>query len=184
MATPPATTIPATPAATPAPATTSAAPALKAGPDGIYRVKAGSTDPFTDSAGHVWQGEAGFDGGDVVSRDASTAIADTKDAGLFLSEHYQMTSFSVSVPNGKYIAKLYFAETFDGITGAGQRVFSYNVQGQHEVKDFDVYVKAGGSNKAYIDTFPVQVTDGKFTITFTSNVENPEINAIELMPQM
>jgi Malectin domain len=169
--------------ATTAPATTSAASALKAGPDGNYRVKAGSTDPFTDSAGHVWQGEVGFDGGDVVTRDAGTAIANTTDAGLYLSEHYSMTSFSASVPNGKYIAKLHFAETFDGITGAGQRVFSYNVQEQHEVKDFDIYVKAGGSNKAYIDTVPVQVTDGKFTITFTSNVENPEINAVELDPQ-
>ena len=77
---PPATTAPATtpPEAT-APATTEAASALKAGPDGIYRVKAGSTDPFTDSAGHVWQGEVGFDGGDVVARDAGTAIANTKD---------------------------------------------------------------------------------------------------------
>ena len=180
---PPATTAPATtpPEAT-APATTEAASALKAGPDGIYRVKAGSTDPFTDSAGHVWQGEVGFDGGDVVARDAGTAIANTKDAGLFLSEHYSMNSFSSTVPNGKYIAKLYFAETFEGITDAGQRVFSYNVQG-HDFKDFDVFVKAGGANKAYIETVPVEVTNGKVTITFTPNVENPEINAIELDPQ-
>ena len=56
-----------------------------------------------------------------------------------------MDSFSCPVPNGKYTAKLYFAETYDGITGPGQRVFSYNVQGQHEVKDFDIFVKAGGA---------------------------------------
>ncbi|HEY5040960.1 MAG TPA: malectin domain-containing carbohydrate-binding protein [Verrucomicrobiae bacterium] len=179
MATPPAPTAP----AAMAPATTSAAPALKAGPDGIYRVKAGSTDPFTDSAGHVWQGEVGFDGGDVIERDASTTIANTKDAGLFRSEHYSMNSFSCSVPNGKYIAKLYFAETYDGITDAGQRVFSYNVEGQHNVKDLDLWVKTGGADRAYVDTFPVDVTNGKFTITFTPNVENPEINAIELDPQ-
>ena len=109
-------------------------------------------------------------------------IADTKDAGLFLSEHYSMTSFSVSVPNGKYTAKLYFAETYDGISGAGQRIFSYSVPGQHEVKDIDLFAKFG-ANHAHVDTFPVQVTDGKFTVTFTSNVENPEINAIELDPQ-
>jgi hypothetical protein len=93
-----------------------------------------------------------------------------------------MSSFSCNVPNGKYVAKLYFAETFDGITGAGQRVFSFNLQG-HEFKDFDVFVKAGGSNRAYIETVPVEVTDGKFTITFTSNIENPQINAIEITPQ-
>jgi hypothetical protein len=44
-------------------------------------------------------------------------------------------------------------------------------------------VKAGGSNRAYVETVPVEVTDGKFKITFTSNVENPEINAIELIAQ-
>jgi len=93
-----------------------------------------------------------------------------------------MNSFSCSIPNGKYIAKLHFAETFEGVTGPGQRVFTFNVQGK-EFKDFDVFVKAGGSNRAYIETVPVEVTNGKFTITFTSNVENPEINAIEIMPQ-
>ncbi len=49
---------------------------------------------------------------------------------------------SPAVPNGKYIANLHFAETYEGITGEGQRVFSYNVQG-HEFKDFDVWKKAG-----------------------------------------
>jgi hypothetical protein len=177
----PTTTPTAAPAATP-PATTSVAPA-PAATKGIIRVKAGSTAPFTDSSGNVWQAEQGFDGGDVVERDAGTAIANTKDAGLYLSEHYGMSSLSLTVPNGKYTAKLHFAETFEGVSGAGQRVFTFNVQGQHEFKDFDVFVKAGGSNKAYIETVPVEVTNGKFTITFTSNVENPEINAIELIPQ-
>ena len=167
----------AAPAAQPAPATPAPAPA-----QGVIRIKAGSSAPFTDSAGNVWKAEEGFEGGSTIDRDAGTAIANTKDAGLYLSEHYGMDSFSCAVPNGKYIAKLYFAETFDGITGEGQRVFSFNVQG-HEFKDFDVWKKAGGANRAYVETVPVEVTDGKFKITFTSNVENPEINAIEIAPQ-
>jgi hypothetical protein len=165
-----------TPAAAPQP------PAVIAGADGVFRVKAGVTDPFTDSAGHVWQAEAGFDGGDTVERDAGTAIANTKDPQLFLTEHYGMDSFSCKVPNGKYLAKLYFAETFDGITGPGGRVFSFNAQG-HEFKDFDVWVKAGGPDRAYVESVPVEVTYGVFRIDFTSNIENPEINAIELIPQ-
>ncbi|MGA2853688.1 MAG: malectin [Verrucomicrobiota bacterium] len=172
-----------TPAAVQAPAAvqTPAAPAA-AVVKGVIRIKAGSSEPFKDSSGNVWQAEQGFSGGDVVERDASTAIANTKDPGLFLSEHYSMDSFSCAVPNGKYIAKLYFAETFEGVSGPGGRVFSFNVQG-HEFKDFDVFVKAGGANRAYVETVPVEVTDGKFKITFTSNVENPEINAIELTAQ-
>ena len=93
-----------------------------------------------------------------------------------------MSAFSTKIPNGKYLAKLYFAETYAGITGAGQRVFSYNVMG-HEFKDFDIYVKAGGPNRAYIETVPVEVTNGEFRIAFTAQIENPAIKAIEIIPQ-
>jgi len=169
---------PSAPAPVPTPAAAVQAPAAPA----VAIVQAGASAPFTDSSGNVWQAEQGFSGGDVIERDSSVTIANTKDAGLFLSEHYGMDSFSCAVPNGKYTAKLYFAETYDGITGPGQRVFSFNVQG-HEFKDFDVFVKAGGANRAYVETVPVEITDGQFKITFTSNVENPEINAIELIAQ-
>ncbi len=77
-----------------------------------------------------------------------------------------MDSFSWAVPNGKYVVKLHFAETFEGISGPGERVFSFNVQGK-DFKDFDPWVKAGGFLKAYIETVPVEVTDGKIKITFT-----------------
>ena len=162
-----------------APGTSAASPSPAAK---ILRIKAGQSTPFKDSSGNVWLAEQGFEGGATIERDPATAIAGTKDPGLFLNEHYSMDSFSCKVPNGKYLAKLYFAETFEGITGPGQRVFSYKVQG-HEFKDFDIWVKAGGPNRAYIETVPVEVTNGEFKITFESKVENPEINAIELIPQ-
>jgi hypothetical protein len=92
-----------------------------------------------------------------------------------MSERWGMTAFSYEVPNGKYLAKLYFAETYEGITGPGQRVFSF--------KDFDVWVKAGGRNRAYIETVPVEVNDGDFRILFTRQVENPAIKAVEIIPQ-
>jgi hypothetical protein len=56
-------------------------------------------------------------------------IANTKSPALYRTEHFGMTAFSYPVPNGTYIVKLHFAETFDGITGAGQRVFSFNIEG-------------------------------------------------------
>ncbi len=146
------------------------------------RIKAGQSTPFTDSSGNVWQPDQGFEGGATIDRDPETVIAGTKDSGLFLSEHYAMDAFSCKVPNGKYIAKLYFAETFEGITGPGQRVFSYKVQGK-EFKDFDIWARAGGANRAYIETIPVEVTNGQFRIDFSTQTENPMINAIELIPQ-
>jgi len=110
------------------------------------------------------------------------AAAGTQEPGLFRSEHYSMRAFSCKIPNGKYLAKLYFAETYTGIGGPGDRVFSFNVQG-HEFKDFDVWVKAGGFNRAYIETVPVEVTNGEFRMTFTHQIENPAIKAIEIIPQ-
>jgi hypothetical protein len=71
------------------------------------------------------------------------AVTGTKEPGLFRSEHYSMSEFSTKVPNGKYLANLYFAETYSGISGPGERVFSFNVQGK-EFKDFDIWAKAGG----------------------------------------
>ncbi len=161
-------------AATPSPA--KPAPAAK-----IIRIKAGQSTPFKDSQGNVWEAERGFEGGETIER-PDIAIANTKEPGLYRSEHYSMDSFSCDVPNGKYIANLHFAETFEGITGEGQRVFSFSVHGR-EFKDFDVWKKAGGANRAYVMTVPVEVTDGKFKITFTSKIENPQINAIEVIPQ-
>ncbi len=125
-------------------------------------------------------GGRGGSGG--VGSGSATGVTGTKDPGLFSSEHFSMTAFSCKIPNGKYLAKLYFAETYQGITAPGQRVFSFNVQGK-EFKDFDIWAKAGGPNRAYIETVPVEVTNGEFRVVFTPTVENPAINAIEILPQ-
>jgi len=113
---------------------------------------------------------------------SATVVTGTKEPGLFTSEHWGMTAFSSKIPNGKYLAKLYFAETYEGITAPGQRVFSYKVQG-HEFKAFDIWAKAGGPKRAYVESVPVEVTTGEFRIVFTPQVENPAINAIEIIPQ-
>jgi alpha-N-arabinofuranosidase len=110
------------------------------------------------------------------------AVSGTDDPGLFRSEHYSMSAFTCEVPNGSYLAKLYFAETYSGIGGRGDRVFSFNVMG-HEFNDFDIWVKAGGPNRAYVETVPVDVTNGEFRIDFTPRIENPAINAVEIIPQ-
>ena len=148
----------------------------------IIRIKAGADSPVTDSEGRIWQPDQGFAGGDTIARDDGLQITNTTDPMLYRTEHYGMDAFSCRIPNGKYMVKLYFAETFEGITGVGQRVFSFNVQGR-DFKDFDVWQKAGGPERALVESVPVDITDGKLQITFTSNVENPEINAIEIIPQ-
>ncbi len=147
----------------------------------IIRIKAGASEPVKDAEGNVWLADQGFEGGQTIAR-PDIQIANTKSPDLYRAEHYSMDSFSWPVPNGKYLVKLHFAETYEGINGPGERVFSFNVQGK-EFKDFDVWVKAGGPLKAYVETVPVEVTDGKIKVTFTPKVENPQICAIEIIPQ-
>ena len=105
------------------------------------RIKAGSSESVKDAEGNVWQAEKGFEGGQTIAR-PTIQIANTKSPELYRAEHYSMNSFTWPVPNGKYLVKLHFAETYEGITGPGQRVLSFKVQGT-EFKDFDPWVKAG-----------------------------------------
>jgi hypothetical protein len=184
----PAPTSAVAPTIAPAAAATSAAPAAAATAASAagaalppVHIKAGLSTSLTDSDGVVWIADQGFADGDTIERDADLPIANTKTPALYRTEHYGMTAFSYPVLNGKYTVKLHFAETFDGITSAGERVFSFNVEGK-EFKDFDVFVKAGGSQRAYIETVPVEVTNGKLDIIFTANIQNPEINGIEILP--
>lgn len=121
-------------------------------------------------------------GGPPAQGGGPPQIEGTKDQALFLSEHWGMTAFTRKVPNGTYLANLYFAETFNGITGPGQRVFTLDVPGK-VIADFDIWEKAGGPRKAHIESVPVEVTDGVFRIGFTRQTENPAIKAIELVPQ-
>ena len=166
-----------------APSSSAQTPAAKPADAGksAIRINAGASAAVKDEAGNTWLPDQGFVGGDVIDRDAEMKIANTTNPAVYRTEHYGMDGFSYKLPNGKYVVKLHFAETFEGVDGAGQRVFSFNVEG-HDYKDFDVFVKAGGVQRAYVETVNVEVNDGKLDIAFTSKVENPEINGIEIIP--
>lgn len=169
-----------TAAATPAPAAVVAPAAAPVVARMAIRINAGSSTSTTNADGTVWLADQGFADGETVERPDVQVANAGNDEFVYQSEHYSMSAFSQPVPNGKYTVMLHFAETYEGITDKGQRVFSFNVQGQ-DFKDLDVFDKAGGPLHAYVVTVPVEVTNGKLDITFTSNIENPEINGIEII---
>jgi hypothetical protein len=166
----------ATPTTT-APAPTTPAPVKSQLP--TLRINAGA-GTVKDSSGVEWLTESGFTGGDIIER-PDLPIANTKQPEIYRSEHYAMESFTQKLPNGKYQVKLHFCETFEGISGPGERVFSFDVEGK-TFKDFDVWAKSGGAARAYVETVAVDITDGQLDIKFTAQVENPEINGIEILP--
>ena len=86
------------------------------------RIKTGVTDGFTDNSGNAWLPDQGFTDGETVER-PDIAIANTTDQRIYRAERYSMTHFTQALPNGHYNVKLHFCETYDGITGPGQRRF-------------------------------------------------------------
>ncbi|MEP2307680.1 malectin, partial [Rhodopirellula bahusiensis] len=123
--------------------------------------------------------------------DSQTAILDVDkeldstaslDDFLIKSEHWGMRSFAQDVADGNYLVNLYFAETFPRISSPGQRVFSFRVNGI-EFNDFDIWQKAGGSNRVYVESVPVEINSGILWVTFSTVVDFPTIKAIEIIPQ-
>jgi len=145
------------------------------------RIDAGSPTPFVDADNNTWQPDKRFSGGGMVNR-GNINIENTRNPGLYRTEHWGMNAFSMPIPNGRYNVLLHFAETYPEITAAGQRVFTVKVEDQ-EIRDLDVFKEAGGAAKALVKTVPVTVADGKLDITFTFGEQNPEINGIEIIPR-
>lgn len=172
-----------------APATTAAASAVPATstnrPIPVH-ILAGLNANKTIGGTNWIAGDKFFADGEILERPDITIATSTNTApaAIYQAERYSMTKFTYApVPNGDYTVKLHFCETFDGITGAGQRIFGYAVKGDGPaVKNFDVYATAGGALKPVVKTVPITVTNRTIEVEFSSQVENPQINAIEIYP--
>jgi hypothetical protein len=157
----------------------------------VVRVNCGATESYTDKAGNTWAADQlwetgrtwGADGGLTVDR-GDLGITGTDAPRVYELERYSMSSYKFTVPNGKYTVRLHFAETYDGITAAGERVFSVSLAGREVLKDLDVFKDAGGALKPLVKEFKgVSVEDGQLVVGFTSNIQNPEINGIEILSE-
>ena len=157
----------------------------------VYRVSCGTDEVYVDKAGNKWladqemTGDAkwGFVDGSTVVRDLET-IPGTPSPKVYLTERYSMSAYQFKLKPGKYTVRLHFAETYEGITAAGERLFSVSFNDKVVLKDLDVFKEAGGPNKPLVKEFRgVVVTGDKLVIGFTQNVQNPEINGIEIFAE-
>jgi len=169
-----------------------APPAVPAVAKLVIRVACGAYQPYTDKNGNLWlPDEVKAPGASLSPLDGMTIermetfeVPNVAFPQIFQTERYSMSAYEFNLPNGKYTVRLHFAETFTGITGVGQRVYSFAVQGQKPENDFDIFKEAGGPYKAIHREYKgVMVTDGKLRITFTPNIENPAINGIEIFAE-
>jgi len=160
-------------------------------PEFTMRVNCAAFEPYTDSAGNVWlpdqymeqDNDWGAVDGMTVDR-GGLSMTGTDAPGIYETERYSMTAYKFKLPNGKYTVRLHFAETYEGIFGENERVFSVSINGKLVLEDFDPYKVAGGPQKPIVKEFKgIAVTDGELVIGFEPNIENPEINGIEIMSE-
>jgi hypothetical protein len=133
-------------------------------------------------AGRTWSADTGFTSGSVTG--FANPIAGTTDDTLYQTFRFDNSpgsplDYVFAVPNGSYEVRLHFAETWSGITSAGQRVFDVFLEGQLALDDLDVFAIAG-PNTAHVETVQAEVTDGQLTIGLRHVTENPMICGIEV----
>jgi hypothetical protein len=107
---------------------------------------------YTDSNGQVWVSDRLAVGGQVVTRTADVTGGD--DPQLYAGERFGNFSFTIPVTPGKYTVSLHMAERWlgpgqpGGRSGVGSRLFDILCNGVFLERNFDVYARAGGPNRA------------------------------------
>jgi hypothetical protein len=146
---------------------------------------------YTDSDGNLWHadqpysvGSWGYVDGYTVNRwdtDSGLDIVGTTKDYLYVTERFWVSAYQFDLPDGNYDVVLHFAETFSDITGPEQRIFDVFVEEQIVLDNFDPYAEAGFAHAVTKTITNIAVADGRLDITFTPDVQAPEINAIEVL---
>jgi hypothetical protein len=92
-------------------------------------------------------------------------------------------NWAFPVANGTYEVRLYFNELAEGIKTAGQRVFDVSVEGSvvPSFSHIDPLGEAGAKGRAIMRSAVVTVTDGTLNLEFLHVIDNPDVNAIEIL---
>jgi predicted alpha-1,2-mannosidase len=140
------------------------------------RVICGSDQPAGEFVPdpNMLSGQVGHAGNSV-----DTSAANAAPQAVYQSERYGKDfTFRFAVPKDqRYRVRLHFAEIFDA--GAGRRIQNVEINGRTVLTDLDIFVAAGGMNKALVKEFPDIVPDdkGNVVIRVASNVNSPDRNA-------
>lgn len=92
--------------------------------------------------------------------------------------------YDFDVPNGGYIVNLYVANTYDGTSEVGERVFDIFAEGQLVYDDFDQIVAAGASARVVVRAMRVDVVDGNgLSLHLERVTQSPALKGIEVRRQ-
>jgi N-acetylneuraminic acid mutarotase len=89
-------------------------------------------------------------------------------------------TFAITVPNGPTLVRLHFAEPDK--TAPYKRVFDVRLEGVTVLDNLDIFVAAGGQNRALVREFPITVSDSAVTLEFVRLTDQPLVSGIEVIP--
>ena len=151
------------------------------------RINAGG-DLFVDSAGRVWQADAGFNDGNSGQSTTTEDIGPDgmEDDVLFQRQRFdrsggQNLQYNLTLSDGDYQVRLLLAETIAGNFFAGAREFGVTLEGQTEWASIDIFAAVGGNQALELLSGVVTVSDGVLNIGFERITGNPTVAAIEVL---
>jgi hypothetical protein len=161
----------------------------------LYRVNAAGPTVAAVDAGPDWQGDDGSDspyrnsGSNIAtySSGASTdnTVPSSTPNAVFDSERWSASDnpamdWAFPVTAGVPIeVRLYFANRCGCTSAVGQRAFDVSIDGNRVLNNFDI-VATTGDQRGTMKSFDI-TSDGNVNIDFQHEVENPLINAIEIV---
>jgi hypothetical protein len=161
----------------------------------LYRVNAGGPEVASRDDWMNWAADTDFDSSvrnsgsnaaswtDPIARSASVPASTPQE--VFSTERWDPDSapemeWNFPVQAGLPLqVRLYFSNGYGGTSQPGQRVFDVALDGQTVLDNYDIAAEVGhevGTMKSFNIT-----SDGNVDIDFTHLVENPLINAIEII---
>jgi hypothetical protein len=161
-----------------------AAVPVRAQEGALFRVKCGG-EGFVDKAGHIWEADAHYEGGQTFA--AANEITNTDIPFLYQSERWNDAAsgnlkYTFPVRAGEYRINLHFAEIYDVAFAPGIRVFDVKVNETVVAADLDVFAQAGANTPLILD-FLAAASDGIITVEFINKIGNAKISGIEVIPQ-
>ena len=161
----------------------------------LYRVNAGGSDIQALDSGPDWAADdidpsAFRNGGSNAAGWSPGAIVDssvpaTTPLGVFDSERWSPSdnpamNWAFPVQDGLPLQiRLYFANRCTCTDEAGERSFNVSLDGTRVLENYDIVAEVG-DQRGTMKTFNI-ASDGTVNIDFTHTVENPLINAIEIL---
>ena len=155
------------------------------------RIRAGWTSSWQDSAGHQWQADSYFLGGNALVRTTNPAQDGNSiapDTAIYTSERWGHFSYAVPVADGRFRVTLKFCEGHygkrnTGVGGPGSRLFDVYCNGVALMRNFDIYKEAGGEGRPIDRTFSGirPNAQGKIVLSFVPIAGMACVNGIEVV---